>query len=83
MKKRLELAVKFLQTWSARSILLGMILSFIASMIARALIPGYSALETITVIAIAAITFILSVKKKYDETHPLNTVEAIHRGVFK
>ncbi len=82
MQKKLEAAVKFLQTWSSRSILLGMILSFIASMIARAIIPGYSTAETIVVIGIMITTFMLSVKKKYDESHPLNTIQAIHQGSF-
>lgn len=82
MQKKLEAAVKFLRTWSGRSILLGTILSFIASMIARAIIPGYSTLETVAVIGIMITTFMLSVKKKYDETHPLNTILAIHQGTF-
>ena len=82
MQKKLEAAVKFLQAWSARSILLGMILSFIASMIARALIPGYSTFETVATIVIMITTFMLSVKKKYTEAHPLNTIKAIHQGAF-
>ena len=82
MREQLELAIKYLQEWSARSILLGMILSFIASMIARTLIPGYSTFETVVVITVSVLTFMLSVKKKYNETHPFNTIESIHRGVF-